>query len=287
MDRMGREIKKLIVKIYDDFDLDKIAVSGQCFRWFRQEGCYTGSPSYRILAGKESLYITALDDGAFELECTEKEYSRFWRDYFDINESYRIIRGKINPRQDPFLWKAAENEKGIRILRQEPWEMLVTFIISQNRNIPAIRRSVELLSEKCGEKKTDSRGKAYYAFPEPSSVAELSDEDLAECRLGYRGKYVHAAAEAVLSKAIDMNDLREANDDLAMEALTDLYGVGVKVASCVSLFGLHHLNAFPIDTWMKRILAEQYPEGYPRDRYSPYNGVFQQYMFAFYRNVKK
>ena len=275
----------MIVKVNDDFDLDKIAASGQCFRWYKQEECSTGSPSYRILAGKESLYITALGDGAFELECTENEYRRIWRDYFDLGESYRSIRGRIDPEKDPFLWRAAENEKGIRILRQDPWEMLITFIISQNRNIPAIRRSVELLSEKCGEKKTDSRGKVYCAFPEPSAAAELSNGELAECRLGYRGKYIHAASEAVLSKAIDLNKLREANDDLVMEALTRLFGVGVKVASCVSLFGLHHLNAFPVDTWMKRILAEQYPEGYPRDIYSPYNGVYQQYMFAFYRNV--
>ena len=162
--------------------------------------------------------------------------------------------------------------------------MLITFIISQNRNIPAIRRSVELLSETCGEKKTDSRGLEYYAFPEPAALAVLTEKELSDCRLGYRCKYVHAAARAVEDGKIDLNSLREADDAAAMDALTGLFGVGIKVASCVSLFGLHHIDSFPIDVWMKRILAEQYPEGYPFDRYSPYNGIYQQYMFAFYRH---
>ena len=112
----------------------------------------------------------------------------------------------------------------------------------------------------------------------------LTEKELSDCRLGYRCKYVHAAARAVEDGKIDLNSLREADDAAATDALTGLFGVGIKVASCVSLFGLHHIDSFPIDVWMKRILAEQYPEGYPFDRYSPYNGIYQQYMFAFYRH---
>lgn len=279
----------LLVKTDDDFNLDRIADSGQCFRWIKQEAHAfpsrgTGSCTYRIIAGKSCLYITELENGLFELDCSENEYGSFWQDYFDLKEDYRSIRRRIDPNRDPFLWEAAEHEKGIRILRQDPWEMLITFIISQNRNIPAIRRSVELLSETCGERKTDSRGLEYYAFPEPFSLAALTEGELSDCRLGYRCKYVHAAAKAVAEGGIDLNSLREADDSAAMDALTGLFGVGIKVASCVSLFGLHHIDSFPIDVWMKRILAEQYPEGYPFDRYSPYNGIYQQYMFAFYRH---
>lgn len=129
------------VQITDDFDLEKIADSGQCFRWEKE-----GIQSYRIIAGRSCLYITALDDRWFELDCTETEFDSFWRGYFDLQEDYRAIRERIEREKDPFLWKAARQEKGIRILRQDPWEMLVTFIISQNRNIPAIRRSVEMLA---------------------------------------------------------------------------------------------------------------------------------------------
>ncbi len=269
----------MILQINDDFNLNKIADSGQCFRWTK-----TDSHTYRIFAGKSCLYITSLEDGRYELDCTEEEYGRFWKDYFDLQENYKEIRSRIDPEQDPFLWEAAENEKGIRILRQDPWEMLITFIISQNRNIPAIRRSVELLAEACGEKKTDSKGLEYYAFPGPAEVAALTERELAECRLGYRCRYVHAAAEAVIREDIDLNQLKKEDDTAVMEALTGLFGVGIKVASCVALFGLHRTDAFPIDVWMKRVLAEKYPAGYPYERYSPYNGIYQQYMFAYYRS---
>ena len=274
----------MVVKVEDDLDLEKISESGQCFRWTREEE--NSGLTYRIIAGKNCLYITSLGRGCYELDCTEDEYRDFWRDYFDLEENYRSIRERIDPDQDPFLWEAAESEKGIRILRQDPWEMLITFIISQNRNIPAIRRSVELLSKACGQKKTDSKGRTYYAFPEPMAVEALMEKDLADCRLGYRCKYVHAAAEAVSGGMIDLNRLRSAEDEEVMSALTGLFGVGIKVASCVSLFGFHHTNAFPIDVWIKRILADQYPKGYPYERYWPYNGIYQQYMFAFYRHRK-
>ena len=162
--------------------------------------------------------------------------------------------------------------------------MLVTFIISQNRNIPAIRRSVELLAESCGERRTDSRGRPYHAFPSPSAVAALSEEELDQCRLGYRCRYVHAAAVSVLRKDIDLEQLRDADEEATIKDLCGILGVGVKVANCVALFGLHHLNAFPRDVWMKRVLAQEYPNGYPFDAYSPYNGIYQQYMFAWVRH---
>ena len=272
----------MIVQIADDFDLDRIAESGQCFRWVKVE-----EHTCRIVAGSSCLYITSLGDGHYDLECEESEFNSFWRDYFDLNENYRCIRERIDPEEDPFLWQAAEQEKGIRILRQDPWEMLVTSIITQNRNIPAICRSVELLAECCGEKKTDSRGLEYYAFPEPEAIAVLSEEELLQCKLGYRWKYVQAAAKAVTGGEIDLDRLIPADESTTIDALTGLFGVGTKVASCVSLFGLHHLDAFPVDVWIRRIFTEQYPDGYLYERYAPYNGVYQQYMFACYRHRRQ
>jgi N-glycosylase/DNA lyase len=143
---------------------------------------------------------------------------------------------------------------------------------------------VELLAEKCGEKREDSRGEVYYAFPTPDAVAALSEEELKLCRLGYRCRYVHAAALSVLRGEISLDPLREADEETTLAALTELLGVGVKVANCVSLFGLHHLNAFPRDVWVNRVLAREYPKGYPFEAYSPYNGIYQQYMFAWYRH---
>ena len=273
----------MIMTIRDDFDLDKIAESGQCFR-FERLNPQEELPAYRILADDKCLYITALGDQRYELDCREADFEDFWQDYFDLRENYGVIRARIDKASDPFLNTAAENEKGIRILRQDPWEMLITFIISQNRNIPAIKRSVEMLAAACGQAKTDSRGRSYYAFPAPEAVARLSQDQLSDCKLGYRCKYISAAAAAVLEGCIDLASLKNADTETAINTLTDLYGVGRKVASCVALFGLHHVDAFPIDVWVKRILAQEYPDGYPYEKYSPYNGIYQQYMFAWYRH---
>ena len=202
----------MVIQIDDDFDLDKIADSGQCFRWEKLGGSSVllnggSTASYRIISGGDCLYISALGDGCYELDCTEDRYNRFWMDYFDLGENYRDIRDQIDPERDPFLWEAAKHEQGFRILRQDPWEMLITFIISQNKNIPGIRRCVESLAQTCGDRKTDSRGIPFYSFPTPQQVASLSEEALAACRLGYRCKYVKAAADAVLTGKIDLEAL--------------------------------------------------------------------------------
>ena len=260
-------------------DLEKIALSGQCFRWER-----LGRDHFRIPHAGECLEISMTEAERFSLSCGEEQFETLWRDYFDLKENYRSIRKRIDPEQDPFLWKAAEQEQGIRILWQDPWEMLITFIISQNKNIPAIRSCVNMLAARCGERKTDSRGQEYYGFPEPAAIAVLSEKDMLECRLGYRCKYVLAAAKAVAGGEIKLEQLLAADERTTIAALTGLYGVGTKVANCVSLFGLHHIDAFPVDVWIRRILTEQYPDGYPYDRYAPYNGIYQQYMFACYRH---
>ena len=141
------------IRIEDDLDLKKIAESGQCFRW-------TGScpGTYQIIARDKCLRIKALGDSLFDMECPEEEYTSFWFNYLDLGESYEGIRQRICRERDEFLYRAAEYEKGIRILNQDPWEMLITFIISQNKNIPAIRRSVEKLAEMCGMEMTDGAG---------------------------------------------------------------------------------------------------------------------------------
>ena len=244
----------MIVRITDDFNLDKIADSGQCFRWTK-----TDNNTYRIIAAESCLYITELADDCYDLSCTQEEYDNKWEDYFDLREDYRSIRERIDPDQDPFLQRAAESEKGIRILRQDPWEMLITFIISQNKNIPAIRRCVELLAETCGERKTDIKGRDYCAFPTPAAINALSESNLASCKLGYRSKYIRAVSESVLNKEISLNQLADADEKTTISELTRLYGVGVKVANCVSLFGLHHIDAFPIDVTAFTCLFSQLP----------------------------
>ncbi len=269
----------ITLMISDDFDLQKIAESGQCFRWYA-----AGEHTTRLIAADCCLYVTDLEEGRFRMDCGQETFDSFWASYFDLNENYRAIRERVSSSEDPFLWEAMEHEKGIRILRQDPWEMLISFIIAQNRNIPAIRRSIELLCEACGEEKTDSRGVPYFSFPGPEAVCRLSETDLLACKLGYRWKYVHAAAASVLNREIGLDALAALPCGESIQALTGIYGIGNKVASCIALFGLHQLDAFPRDVWINRVLENEYPQGYPFEAYSPYNGVYQQYMFSYYRN---
>ncbi|MBE5924824.1 MAG: DNA-3-methyladenine glycosylase 2 family protein [Lachnospiraceae bacterium] len=269
----------MIIEIKDDFDLKKIADSGQCFRWQPIE-----NDGYRIIHRDKCLCIYKKGEHSYELDCTEDEYLSVWSTYLDLTEDYESIRKRIDKVSDPFLYEAAEHELGIRILRQDPWEALISFIISQNRNIPAIKASIEKLCEKAGVCQEDKRGEVYYTFPTPQAIADMNEEDMAYCKLGYRDKYIMRFAKSVVDKTIDLNGLNVGTDDEVLKGLTGIYGVGKKVASCMLLFGFHRLDAFPIDVWIKRVLESEYNNQYPFELYSPYNGVYQQYMFAYYRN---
>ena len=270
------------IHITDDFNLDRIADSGQCFRWRKDD-----SGAYRIIHKGHCLKIRSLGNAMFRLSCSEDEYREIWHDYFDFGENYRSVRERVSREEDPFLADACEYGKGIRILRQDPWEMLVSFIISQNKNIPAIKKSIELLCETAGKRcentEQEREDDGQLVFPSPEQILSLSDEALAACRLGYRCRYVKAAASDVAEGKLDLDSLRDAPEEETIKGLMSVCGVGVKVANCISLFGLHHIDAFPIDVWIRRILQNEYPAGYPKEKYSPYNSIYQQYMFYYYR----
>ena len=272
----------MIIEITDDFDLKKIAESGQCFRWH----CVSDG-AYRIIHSDKCLYISQSGETEYRVECGADAFHAVWEPYFSLDENYGEIRTRVDRTRDPFLYLAAREQRGVRVLRQDPWETLVSFIISQNRNIPSIQKSIELLARSAGEKMLDTRREPYYAFPTPEAVFQMDDGALKGCKVGYRWKYIKAAADAVLDGRLDLPALVQADEEETIRALTGIYGVGPKVANCVSLYGLHHTDAFPIDVWIRRILAREYPTGYPYQRYSPYNGIYQQYMFAYYRNNVK
>ena len=267
-----------ILETKDDLELERIAESGQCFRWEKLD-----EDTYRVPHLSYCLIIKRTGDGRFLLSCSREEYERVWRKYLDMDTDYRSIRNLIRKEEDAFLYNACEYGKGIRILRQDPWETLISFIISQNRNIPAIKRSVEMLCRAAGKELKDPEGRTYFGFPSPEGIISMSEDDLDACRLGYRRGYVRATAEAVASGSIELVKLAGMSEEDTIRKLTSLYGVGPKVASCMSLFGLHHVDAFPIDVWIRRILEKEYPEGYPMEKYRPYNGIYQQYMFYYYR----
>ncbi|MCR5404880.1 MAG: DNA-3-methyladenine glycosylase 2 family protein [Butyrivibrio sp.] len=277
-------------KIKDDFDLKKIAESGQSFRFNEVfEKCGTqeckeereaSKRTFSVTASYRHLLIRELGQNEYEFECSTEDYEHFWKGYFDLGLDYSQIRERIDKNTDPYLYRASEFGKGIRILKQDPWEMLISFIISQRKNIPAIKASIEKLCALAGDViEKDSELGTIYSFPGPEKLAGLSMEELGRCSLGYRDKYVHQAALDVASGAVDLDSFKKLDDEALMAELLKLYGVGVKVANCEILFGYHRLNAFPRDVWINRVLEECYKEGFPFDAYYPYNGVMQQYLF--------
>ena len=257
------------------FDIRKTAESGQCFRMRRSAA---DSEVWEIQALDRFVTARETSDGV-QFSCSEAEFSDFWGDYLDIDTDYAAIEKTVDP-GDEFLTKAAEYSRGIRILRQDPWEMLITFIISQRKNIPAITSCVEKLCTEFGS----SIGEGLYAFPTPQQLAAAGDA-ISSCSLGYRDKYVANAAMLTASGEADIYAWKTLPDDELTEHLLSLYGVGIKVANCVKLFGYHRINAFPVDVWIKRVIDEKYGGSFPVERYDGFAGIIQQYMFFYGRNT--
>ncbi|MDE7200692.1 MAG: 8-oxoguanine DNA glycosylase [Lachnospiraceae bacterium] len=262
-----------------NFSLSKICESGQCFR---MEKC--GDNRYRLVAfGK---YLEAAQDGdCITFDCAQEEYVHVWKDYFDLETDYASIIASID-KDDTYLVSAAEYGKGIRILNQDLWEMIISFIVSQQNNIKRIRKCIGILCGKYGEKRTSVNGMEYFEFPTPESLAGASLEDLYACGLGYRSKYICQIANSIYHGEVDLEKLRSMDYDAAKRELLRLYGVGVKVADCVCLFALHQTDAFPRDTHINKVMAAQYPNGFPFERYGKNSGILQQYIFYYDLNKK-
>lgn len=256
-----------------DFDIQKIAESGQCFRLNR-----TTTGDYLLVALGRVLRMEKMTDGV-ALDCTREAFETIWKAYFDLDTDYAAIRDSIDP-DDAFLVSAGAFGAGIRILRQDPWETLISFIISQRKNIPAIKKSVEMLCKRYGE----PIGNGAFAFPAAERIAGLDLGCLLDCSLGYRGKYIQAAAKMAASGAIDLSAACELDDEKLLETLKRVPGVGEKVANCVMLFGHHRLSRFPVDVWIDRVFTNQYPDGFPFERYTAVGGVLQQYIFYYARS---
>lgn len=261
----------------DYFDLEQICRSGQCFRMRPLEG--GTKAGYEIVAGER--YLRAVQEGKeCEFFCSREEFDGFWKEYFDLDEDYgRFIR-QINPR-DAYLTAAAASGSGIRILRQDLWEMTVSFLISQQNNIPRIRRCIENLCREYGQRRVTSEGEEYWGFPRPQSLAVLREDELKACNLGYRSRYVVRTARSVASGELDLVRVKDMPYKKAREELLKAFGVGEKVADCICLFALHHLEAFPVDTHIRQALDAHYKRGFPKQRYRGIYGVLQQYIFYY------
>ncbi len=259
----------------DGFDLKNTFDCGQCFRWDEQpDGSYTG-----VVRGKR-LRVYSVDNGIVLENCSEEDFDGIWLDYFDLNTDYNAIKKEISE-LCPALKDAAESISGIRILRQEPWEALCSFIISQNNNIPRIKGIVSRLCEGFGEKKDGC-----YSFPSAETLSRLSVEELAPLRAGFRARYILDAAKKVADGEVALDAMYELPLEECRKELMKIVGVGAKVAECTLLYGLHRLEAFPVDVWMKKALADSF-SGVTAEGLGRYAGIAQQYIFHYTRNISE
>lgn len=258
----------------ENFNLAQICQSGQCFRMKEKS-----ENLYSVIAGRHYLELEQQGKECI-FYCDDAEFQDFWKAYFDLEGDYASYIGKIAP-NDSYLNNAAEFGCGIRILRQDLWEMIVSFLISQQNNIARIRRCIENICERYGEKLVNAHGETFYAFPTPEALACLEENALMECNLGYRSKYVVRTARAVASGEFDLEAVGQMSYGEAREALLALFGVGEKVADCICLFALHKLEAFPVDTHIRQALQIHYKRGFPKRRYQGIQGVLQQYIFYY------
>lgn len=251
-----------------EFNYDVIADSGQAFRM--------GADGV-VIAGDKCCRV----DGR-TVVCDDAD-NDFWIHYFDLENDYSAYIRKID-KKDKYLSAAADYGRGIRILNQDPWEMLITFIISQRKNIPAIKSSVESICKKWGtERYNKIVNIKYYSFPTPKQLSKASIEELRSCGLGYRDEYIYLAAQTVDQNPDLLSALAGKSYEDIRDELLKFRGVGIKVANCVALFGFHKIEAFPIDVWIQRVLDMYYANGFPFERYKGFAGIIQQYIFYFVR----
>ena len=246
---------------------------GQAFRWSSDDG-----KLWKGIAYNKYLELYIDNDTLILLNTTEDDFNKIWKKYFDLERNYQEIIDTIS--ENEILKNASSYGSGIRLLNQEPWETLCSFIISQNNNIPRIKGLIDRLCTNFGENQN-----GVYTFPSAHTIAKLSLEDLSVLKCGFRAKYILDAAKKVSSGEIDLEALKSMDIDSARAQLMKIKGVGPKVADCTLLFALEHIEAFPKDVWIKRAMEKLFGGQLPECAV-PYAGIVQEYIFYYARTTK-
>lgn len=289
--------KMSVFKISDleYFSVDKIFDCGQCFRFNKVQNSVHESEYSGVALGK---FVSFAQDGndLYIYNCTEEEFESMWKHYLALDTDYAFVENEILSCSDSIdLKRAIEYSRGIRILNQDSWEAVCSFIISQNNNIPRIKKIIENLSAKCGTPICLSEDAKEHvciessnsAFPTPEQILELGIEGLIELKTGFRAKYIYDAAQKAVNGELDYNFIYSHSTEEAIEHLCQVKGIGPKVASCALLFGFEKYDAFPVDVWIKRViskyfLSENSPEFAPSEL-GKYAGIAQQFLFYYER----
>lgn len=293
----------IVLENVKDFNIKQILECGQCFRWER-----ITNTNYIVVAYRRVIEIIQEGSTVTILNTNINDFNEIWKDYFDLNFNYEEV--KIELSKDELLKKSVEFGYGIRILNQDPFEILISFIISARNSIPSIMKTIKKISERWGDK-IEYKGNIYYAFPTPNQLKDVSLEEIKETGASFRSKYivdtiskVNAVIEAKSNgtldeelKQFDLDYIKSLHVDECHKALQNFMGVGAKVADCIMLFSMGKHSAFPVDVWIKRAMIHFYlaPDVslnkirvFGREKFGELAGLAQQYLFYYARenNIK-
>lgn len=280
-----------LIEQLEYFNIGQILESGQVFRFER-----VNDHVYILIAKGKCIKITQLPESTTLIihNSSLGEFEEIWREYFDIDTDYSAIAKNLAAK-DQHLAQAIDFGKGVRILKQDPWEMLISFIISQNKAIPHIQQCIINITERYGQPigYEETTQKTYYTFPTPEELARATEEELRGCKVGFRAPYIIDACKKVVSGEIVLNDLFNMDLVEAKEQLMKIKGVGPKVSDCILLFAYSKMNLFPTDVWIKRVIEGMYFDGtevsltaiqtFAREYFGELAGYAQQYLFYYGR----
>lgn len=273
----------------NDFMLSQILECGQCFHFDKLD-----EEVYEVVAFGKAVKMEQTDKMLRIYGSSMEDYEGIWKSYLDMDNDYGLIKQSVI-KADGALKTAVDEKSGIRILNQDFFETLISFIISQNKNIPQIKQCVKNISHRFGDEVIGYNGEAFYVFPDVKKLHDVTEDELRECKVGFRAPYIKNATEAVYSGTVTKEKLDSLDITQARELLMTIKGVGEKVANCVLLFGLGRREAFPVDVWMKRIMEQMYFDGkdtkkqdieaFAVEKFGDIGGYAQQYLFDYARTT--
>ncbi len=279
--KFEEENKKIIIKNISNFNVGKTLECGQAFNFEKLDENY-----YKLTAFRKVLFLKQQGKDVEMFPTTEEDFNNIWVDYFDLNTNYDAIYDKFI--QDEVLKPLVEYGEGIRILKQEKWECLVSFIISQNNRIPQIKKCINYFAENYGDKIENG-----YAFHNPEQIDVKTVEELQESKVGFRAKYINDCTTKVVNKELMLEEIESLTREEVSRELLKIKGVGVKVANCVLLFAYAKADAFPVDVWIKRAMEVLYfnneeqkledIQNFAEEKFGEYSGIVQQYIFYYAR----
>lgn len=272
-----------MISIKNDFDIDSTITCGQIFRYTKENNNYT-------IILKDRVISLTVDNQNINIESNnEDNLEEVINDYFDLKRDYKKIEDDII-KMDKNIKQAILESHGLHMIHQDPFETIISYVISQNNRVPSIANSLNLIAQRYG-KKIVFKDKEYYLFPSYQDLKAIKEEEYRECKVGFRDKYLLGIVESINNKTLDLDKIYDMTSDEALNYLMSFKGIGNKVASCILLFAYQKFDVYPIDTWVKKFMKDDYNiEGLKEIKeftvktYKEYSGLAIQYMFNYKRN---